>query len=104
MTNIMKRVDELCTKHGISRYRLSQNTGISQSAFSKMDRQQATLSLETIERICAAFGISLAQFFTQETTCPDLTPDQTRLLDVWLRLDSPKRDFALSMMEELLKI
>ena len=49
--NIMERIDELCKEHNISKYRLSQLTGISQSAFSKMARQQSTLSMETIQRI-----------------------------------------------------
>lgn len=61
--NIMERIDELCKEHNISKYRLSQLTGISQSAFSKMARQQSTLSMETIQRICQAFGITMAQFF-----------------------------------------
>ncbi|MCD8082343.1 MAG: helix-turn-helix transcriptional regulator [Clostridiales bacterium] len=104
MMNIMKRVDSLCARHGISRYRLSQDTGISQSAFSKMDRSQATLSMETINRICNAFGISLAQFFTEEDTLPDLTKEQSMLLDAWLNLDAPKRAYALTMITELQKI
>ena len=61
--NVMERIDELCKQHNISKYRLSQITGIAQSAFSKMARQQSSLSLETIQRICDAFGISVAQFF-----------------------------------------
>ena len=37
--NIMERIDELCKQRNISKYRLSQITGISQSAFSKMARR-----------------------------------------------------------------
>ncbi len=49
--NIIERIDNLCRQHNMSKYRLSQITGISQSAFSKMSRQQSMLSLETIQRI-----------------------------------------------------
>ncbi len=102
--NIMDRIDELCKKHNISKYRLSQITGISQSAFSKMARQQSTLSLETIQRICDAFGISLAQFFSDSGEYPDLTEQQKKLLQSWALLDEKKRDYALLMIEKMIDI
>lgn len=102
--NIQERIDELCKLHGISKYRLSQITGISQSAFSKMSRQQSTLSLETIQRICDAFGISLAQFFSETDDYPDLTQDQKRLLKSWSLLDEKKRAFALLLLENMVDI
>ncbi|MCI8269697.1 MAG: helix-turn-helix transcriptional regulator [Lachnospiraceae bacterium] len=102
--NIMERIDELCKKRNISKYRLSQITGISQSAFSKMARQQSSLSLETIQRICDALGISLAQFFSESENYPDLTLQQVQLLDFWSLLDEKKRAYALLMIEKLTDI
>lgn len=102
--NIMERIDELCKKHNISKYRLSQITGISQSAFSKMARQQSTLSLETIQRICDAFGISVAQFFSNPGEYPDLSEQQKKLLQSWALLDEKKRDYALLMIEKMIDI
>ena len=85
--NVMERIDELCRQRNISKYRLSQITGISQSAFSKMARQQSSLSLETLQRICEAFGISMAQFFSETGEYPDLTAQQKQLLHFWTLLD-----------------
>lgn len=99
--NIMERIDFLCQQHNISKYRLSQITGISQSAFSKMARQQSSLSLETIQRICDALGISMAQFFSESREYPDLTAQQTQLLSSWNLLDAKKRAFALLMLEHM---
>lgn len=97
----MERIDALCRQHNISKYRLSQITGISQSAFSKMARQQSSLSLETIQRICDALGISLAQFFSKPGEYPDLTAEQTHLLRSWNLLDEKKRAYALLMIEHM---
>ena len=97
----MERIDFLCQQHNISKYRLSQITGISQSAFSKMARQQSSLSLETIQRICDALGISMAQFFSESREYPDLTAQQTQLLSSWNLLDAKKRAFALLMLEHM---
>lgn len=102
--NIMERIDELCREHNISKYRLSQITGISQSAFSKMARQQSTLSLETIQRICDALGISMAQFFSNSGEYPDLTEQQQRLLHFWTLLDEKKRNYALLMIEKMVDL
>lgn len=88
--NIMERIDNLCKQHNISKYHLSQFTGISQSAFSKMTRQQSSLSLETIQRICDAFGISMAQFFSEAEEFSDLTMQQQKLLHPWALLDKKK--------------
>ncbi|MCI8516210.1 MAG: helix-turn-helix transcriptional regulator [Hungatella sp.] len=100
----MERIDDLCRQHNMSKYRLSLITGISQSAFSKMARQQSTLSLETIQRICDALGISLAQFFSESEVYPDLTKQQQNLLHFWSLLDEKKRAYALLMMEQLVDL
>lgn len=97
----MERIDALCRQHNISKYRLSQITGISQSAFSKMARQQSSLSLETIQRICSALDISMAQFFSEPGEYPDLTAQQTQLLHSWNLLDEKKRAFALLMIKHM---
>ncbi len=102
--NVMERIDELCRQRNISKYRLSQITGISQSAFSKMARQQSSLSLETLQRICEAFGISMAQFFSETGEYPDLTAQQKQLFHFWTLLDEKKRDYALLMIEKMIDI
>lgn len=102
--NVMERIDDLCRQHNMSKYRLSLITGISQSAFSKMARQQSTLSLETIQRICDALGISLAQFFSESEVYPDLTKQQQNLLHFWSLLDEKKRAYALLMIEQLVDL
>ena len=102
--NIIERIDDLCRLHNMSKYRLSQITGISQSAFSKMSRQQSTLSLETVQRISDALGISMAQFFSESEEYPDLTDQQKQLLRYWALLDEKKRDYALLMVEKLIDL
>lgn len=104
LIDIIRRIDELCELHHMSKYRLSQITGISQSAFSKMARQQTSLSLETIQRICDAFGITMAQFFSVSDEYPDLTQQQKFLLNYWGMMDRQKQEFILLMMEKLYEI
>lgn len=102
--DIIKRVDDFCKLHNISKYRLSQITGISQSALSKMSKQQSTLSVDTIQRICAAFDISMAQFFSETDTYPDLTAQQKHLLSNWNLLNKEKKEYAMIMIEKLIEL
>lgn len=102
--NVIERIDALCQKHNMSKYRLSLITGISQSAFSKIARQQSSLSVDTIYRICDAFGITIAQFFSEEEEFPDLSPEQKQLLNHWELLNPQKKDFAMKMIDELQKL
>ena len=102
--NVMDRINELCQKHHLTKYKLSLITGISQSAFSKMSKQQTSLSLYTIQRLCDAFGISLAQFFSSSDEYPDLTDQQKQLLQAWSLLDAKKRDYALLLIQKLIEL
>ncbi|MBQ9090692.1 MAG: helix-turn-helix transcriptional regulator [Anaerotignum sp.] len=98
---IMERVDKLCQKYNISKYRLSKLTGISQSSLSKMSKKQSTLSIITLEKICSAFGITLAQFFSNEDSYPDLSEDQLHLLQEWSALEPKQKEFLLAMIKQL---
>lgn len=101
--NITQRIDQLCQMHNMSKYRLAKITGISQSAFSKLSRQQSSLSIDSIQRICNAFGISLAQFFEESEAHPNLPPpaEEMQLLSYWNKLSKEKKEYALLMLEKL---
>ena len=100
---IIRRVDELCVVHKMSKYRLAQLTGVSQSALSRMLRQQSTLSLPTLTKICDAFGITLAQFFS-DGTYPDLTDAQIEVLHLWDDLSKSKQEYILMCMKALKEV
>ena len=58
--------------HLISKYRLSQLAGISQSSLGRIMAQENLPSLITLEKICTALGVTLSQFF-QEGNSENLT-------------------------------
>ena len=69
------RIKELCEKQKISNYRLSQMTGITQSVLARIIRRKNIPTIQTLERICAALNLSLAQFFAKDGNPPDLTAE-----------------------------
>lgn len=100
---IPKRISELCGKRGYSKYRLSQLTGMSQTALGNIMSRDSIPTIPTLEKICDAFGISLAQFFAGDSGKLDLTSDQTELLDIWDGLEVKEREIVLSLMRSLKK-
>ncbi|MCM1117891.1 MAG: helix-turn-helix transcriptional regulator [bacterium] len=97
------RIEELCSKGGITRYQLSSRTGISQSALSDIVRKKNVPSLITIERICAAFGITIAQFFTQGEHLPDLSDEQKELLLLWNGLKLEEKEIVTIFIKSIRK-
>lgn len=100
---IPKRISELCRKRGYSKYRLSQLTGMSQTALGNIMSRDSIPTIPTLEKICDAFGISLPQFFAGDSGKLDLTSDQTELLDIWDGLEVKEREIVLSLMRSLKK-
>ena len=72
---IADKITSLCEKRDISKYRLSQLSGISQSSLGRIMAQENLPSLITLEKICTALGVTLSQFF-QECNSENLTEKQ----------------------------
>ena len=79
---IADKITSLCEKRDISKYRLSQLSGISQSSLGRIMAQENLPSLITLEKICAALGVTLSQFF-QEGNSENLTEKQKEVLRIW---------------------
>ena len=62
-TYIADKITSLCEKRDISKYRLSQLSGIFQSSLGRIMAQENLPSLITLEKICTALGVTLSQFF-----------------------------------------
>lgn len=98
---VSAKITDLCSKSGISKYRLSQRTGISQSALSDITKMKKLPTLITLEKICDAFRITLAQFFTEDGNVLDLSEEQKRLLQTWSTLKPEEKNFINTCMESL---
>ena len=94
---IADRLVDLCEKRGLTKYRLAQLTGMSQTAIGSI------ISKESIEKLCSAFGITLAQFFSNEESHPNLTETQREILMIWDSLDVEERKVFMTMIRGLKK-
>ena len=61
--NVIERIKALTAKRGWTEYRLVKETGLPASTVANIFHRDTVPSVATLETICAAFGISLSQFF-----------------------------------------
>ena len=66
MFNAQNRIRQLMAERGWTIYRLAQESKLSQTTISNIFKRNNQPSLPTVNAICDACGITLAQFFTDD--------------------------------------
>ena len=59
-----ERIRQLMQERNWTIYRLAKEAGMSQTTVSNIFKRNNEPSIPTLRRLCAAFGITMAQFFT----------------------------------------
>ena len=98
--NVIERIKELNAKREWSEYRLVKETGLPPSTVANIFHRDTVPSIATLETICAAYGISLCQFFAEGTSI-SLTEEQEELLDRWGMLTADQKAVLLNLMEQM---
>ena len=98
---VLERIDELCAKEGWSHYILAKRYGISQSTISNMFSRTNQPTFTTVNRICDAFGITMAQFFDSKQHL-DLNAEQEEILRMFDAMPAQKRELVKAFMNGLI--
>ncbi len=97
--DVQERMKQLMSAKGWSEYKLAKEAGLPQSTISHLFKRNNAPTYPTIEAICRAFGITLAQFFTDEGEAVVLRPDQRELLLLWGTLTEEQRQIVVGTMK-----
>ncbi len=89
--DIKKRILTLNEQRGWSLYRLAAEAKISASTMTNMFRRGTSPSLETVERICQAYEMSLSEFFSEESQSEWIDREDFIHLKTWHSLDTQKK-------------
>lgn len=89
-----ERIKELMKVKNITDYRLAKLSGLSQSTISNLFNRNNAPTIPTLEAICNGLGISMAQFFTDDSdeSLVYLTAEQKELFDEWVALSAEQKD------------
>lgn len=98
--DVLARLQKLLEARGWSEYRLSKECGLSQSTIGNIFRRNTVPSLDSLEKICASFGITLSQFFADNDMI-ELTPDLKIIFEKWKVLSPAQKDALLQMVNAM---
>ncbi len=94
------KLRQLMSERGWTAYRLAKESGLSESTLANIFKRNTVPSISTLEAVCAAFGISLAQFFAEQDLV-ELTPELKELFDNWVSLTPEQKQAALQMLRAM---
>lgn len=99
--DVIKRIDMLMKERNWSDYKLSVASGLSSSTIANIHRRNTVPSISTLESICSAFGITLAQFFTEDSNTVQLNTEQQDLFKQWIALTDNQKELIYQLIKEL---
>lgn len=99
--DILKHIYKMRIRRGWSEWKLAQETGLKQSSISDWYSKNQLPKIPSLEKICDAFGITMAEFFCGEGDPVVLTPDQREMLENWSALSSNQKQVVLSLLKNM---
>lgn len=99
--DVQDRIRRYMAQRGWSEYRLAKEAGLSQSTISNLFRRNNAPTLPTLETLCCALGLSLPQFFTEDTDAVILTDRQKQLFSIWNTLTDEQQRLFLELMQAM---
>ncbi len=99
--NLGERIQELREKKGITRYRLTQITGISGHHIKGIEEGTRQPTIDTLEKLIVPLGVTLAELFN-DGDVTYLSEKEKQLIENFRALSGEKIE-ALLLMSEVLK-
>lgn len=96
--DVLKRLQGLLDARGWTMYRLAKQSGLTESTIANIYRRNAIPSIDTLEKVCQGFGITLSQFFA-DGDMVELTPELKVVFDSWRSLTPEQKEATLTMMK-----
>lgn len=92
--DVLSKIRILQGERDWSDYRLAQEANIPLPTLTSVFSRKTTPKLDTLQCICNAFGLTLAQFFLEDEKIEVLSETEKEMLKVFRKL-SPKQQQAL---------
>lgn len=98
--NILKKINKMRLEREWSVYRLSLESGVSQSTLTNMFNRETLPSITTLECICNAFGITMSEFFAEDAVKPSATVE-SEFNFLYNKIDDESKKSLLMIMRKL---
>lgn len=101
MKDILTAISAYREERGWTEYQLAEHSGLPQSTISSWYRKNMVPTIPSLEKICAAFGITLSQLFAEGDASVSLTESQKKLLERWSRLSEEQQDAVFLLIDKM---
>ena len=101
--SVLEKIKKMQAERGWSTYKLSYESGLTQSTLSNMFARGTCPTVDTLEKICAAFGISLSEFFQEEDRRAYVSKEEQDLLNKYRALTDKEKEAVKSTINALSK-
>ena len=100
VVDILERITELRKIRNWTEYRLSEESDLPQSTINTWYKKGINPTIAPLEKICAAFGITLSQFFIEDhESAVILTSEQMDMLKYWSALDTDQKQAICALIK-----
>ena len=96
---INKKIEKLRFQRGWSMYELAQEAGITQSTLTSMIKRGNPPKIDTLQCICEAFGITLAQFFIEDEELEVLNKNEKELVSSFRKISDAKKQALIELLK-----
>ena len=100
--DILGKITEMRMERNWTEYELAERAELSQSTISSWYRKNLIPSIPSLEHICNAFGITLAQFFASGSNSSEhLSQEQSDILGRWNKLTKEQQKKLADFIDSL---
>ena len=101
--NVLEKIKKMQQERGWSTYKLAYESGLTQSTLSNMFARGTCPTVDTLQKICEAFGISLSEFFKENEGKSYVSKEEQDLLNKYRALGDKEKHAVKSMVLALSK-
>lgn len=98
--DVIKRIEQLRNDRGWTKYRLAEEAMLTYSTLSAIYARSTPPKIEILEMLCDAFGVTLAQFFTEGEAAEPVSADEKQLLELYRAQSGTKKKSILNLLEK----
>ncbi len=99
---ISEKLKNLRKSKGISVYRLSELSGVSQTHIRDIERGDRNPSVDTLTRLTAPMGISLCELFNESEEIAFLNKSEKELIECFRLLSKEKADALVTFLKTII--
>lgn len=100
MIDVVRKINRMRIERGWSVYKLAELSGLSEKTIYNWEKRSSIPTIQALEGICDAFGITLSQFFAEDNYV-EMNAEMKELFDSYLSLTQEQKQAVKVMIKTM---